>query len=169
MKLVIGLGNPGKRYKNNRHNVGFMMIDALASKILNSKSQILNKSKIKIFKSKTFMNDSGTFVKELLSQYPSIPVSSIYIVHDDLDLPLGTWKIQYAKGPKDHGGIMDIEEKLCSKNFWRIRIGVDNRKSEPSFAKATDGKDYVLQDFSPKENKILDGVIKQICKKLATS
>lgn len=163
MKLIIGLGNPGEKYQNNRHNIGFAVIDKLQTEI--SKFQFPNSKQIQIFKSKNFMNDSGTFVKELLSQYPNIPVSSIYIVHDDLDLPLGTWKIHHAKGPKDHGGINDIEQKLGTKNFTRIRIGVDNRKPESRIS----GEAYVLENFSAEEKRIIDQVIAEICKKLLTS
>ena len=164
MKLIVGLGNPGEKYKNNRHNTGFAVVDKLQTEI--SKSKFLISKKIQIFKSKNFMNNSGTFVKELLSQYPSILISSIYVVHDDLDLPLGTWKLQLGKGPKDHGGINDIEHKLDTDNFWRIRVGVNNREPGPHFTKVTRGEDYVLQDFTDKERKVLDGVISEICKKL---
>ena len=89
---------------------------------------------------------------------------NLYVIHDDLDLPLGIWKIQYAKGPKDHGGINDIEQVLGTENFWRIRVGVDKRKPEAR----VNGDDYVLQDFSKEEKKILEKVIAEVCKKLAT-
>jgi len=151
MKLIIGLGNPGEKYKNNRHNTGFLVVDKLKT------------NKFEIFKSKNFMNDSGSFVKKLLFQYPSIPVSSLYVIHDDLDLPLGTWKLQFGKGPKDNGGINDIEQKLGTEDFWRVRAGIDNRNPK----KKIPGEEYVLQDFTDKERKVLDRVISEICKKLA--
>jgi len=163
MKLIIGLGNPGEKYINTRHNAGYMVVDKLKNlRTKKSKNVIITKTNI-------FMNDSGSFVRKLLSQYLSIPVSSIYIVHDDLDLPLGTWKIQFAKGPKDNGGINSIEQVLDTNNFWRIRVGVDNRKHEPHFTKVTRGEEYVLEDFTLDEKIILDKVISDICKKLATS
>ena len=84
MKFIIGIGNPGEKYRYNRHNIGHMVIDKVKSQ----------KLKVKSFKTDTFMNDSGSFVLGLISKYPSIPISSIYIVHDDLDLHLGTWKMQ---------------------------------------------------------------------------
>lgn len=157
MKLIIGLGNPGEKYKNNRHNVGYMVIDQLKSQKLKFKNIIFKKTDV-------FMNDSGTFVKKLFDSYSSthLTTNDLYIVHDDLDLPLGTWKIQLAKGPKDHGGINDIEQELGTKSFTRIRVGVDNRKPETKVS----GEEYVLQDFSPEENKILDGVIGEILEKL---
>ena len=156
MKLIVGLGNPGEKYKNNRHNAGHMVIDKL-SQTLNSKSQIIKKSSV-------FMNDSGSFVKKVLTDHQSLTTDYLYIIHDDLDLSLGTWKIQKGKGPKEHGGINDIEQKLRTKVFTRIRIGVDNRKPESRIL----GEEYVLQDFTKEEEKILDKVVDEICKKLAT-
>ncbi len=158
MKLIVGLGNPGEKYKNNRHNVGYMVID----KLKNLKTKELKN--LKIFKSQNFMNDSGSFVKDLISKYPSILVSDVYIVHDDLDLPLGTWKMQFAKGPKDNGGINDMEQKLGTEDFWRVRVGGDNRNPE----NRTSGEEYVLEDFTLNERVILDKVIGEICKKLGT-
>lgn len=162
MKLIVGLGNPGEKYRLNRHNVGYMVIDKL-SQTLNSKSQILKKSKIKIFKSQSFMNDSGSFVKKMLTDY-GLQTTDLYIIHDDLDIKLGEWKIQVGKGPKEHGGINDIEQKLGTKDFTRIRIGVDNRKPEFKVS----GEEYVLEDFTKGEREILDKVTDEICKKLET-
>ncbi|MDP3994278.1 MAG: aminoacyl-tRNA hydrolase [bacterium] len=158
MKLIIGIGNPGEKYRNNRHNTGFLVIDKLKAGISNFQ--------FSIFKSNTLMNDSGSFVKKLLSRYPGIPVSSLYVIHDDLDLPLGTWKLQFAKGPKDHGGINDIEQKLGTKDFWRIRVGIDPTTSRRRGT--SQGNDFVLADFLPEEKIILNKVILEICKKLAT-
>ena len=115
------------------------------------------------------MNESGLAVKKLIDHY-LLAIDHLYVVHDDLDLPLGTWKIQFAKGPKDHGGINDIEQKLGTENFWRIRVGIDNRKPESldcARDRASWGEEYVLQDFSEDEKKILKEVINKICKKLA--
>lgn len=158
MKLIIGLGNPGGKYKNNRHNVGYMVVD----KLKNLRTKKLKN--LKIFKSRNFMNDSGSFVKKLLSKYHSIPVSDIYIVHDDLDLPLGTWKMQFAKGPKDNGGINSIEQVLDTNAFWRIRVGIDNRNPEAR----TSGEKYVLEDFTLDEKIILDKVVNEIYDRLTS-
>jgi len=159
MKLIIGLGNSGEKYKNNRHNVGYMVVDEL------SKTQKLKNSKqIKIFKSQSFMNDSGSFVVKQIKNL-KLKIENLIVIHDDLDLPLGTWKMQVGKGPKDHGGINDIEEKLGTKNFTRIRVGIDNRKPE----NRVPGDGYVLQDFSDEERKVLAKVIDEICKKLVTT
>lgn len=157
MKLIIGLGNPGEKYENNRHNVGYMVVDKLKN---------LRTKKLKnviITKTNTFMNDSGTSVKEILSKN-GVGTENLYVIHDDLDLPLGIWKMQFAKGPKDNGGINSIEQVLGMNNFWRIRVGIDNRNPEDR----TSGEKYVLEDFALEEKVVLDKVIDEVCKKLAT-
>ncbi|MEK7550555.1 MAG: aminoacyl-tRNA hydrolase [Patescibacteria group bacterium] len=151
MKLVIGLGNIGEKYLNTRHNTGFLVVDRL------KKHKSTN---VKIFKSTNFMNESGSFVLSLYTKY-DIQNTDLYIIHDDLDLPLGTWKIQYAKGPKEHNGILDIEEKLGTKDFWRVRVGID-----PTSRKASRGEEIVLSDFTKKERVILDKVINKVVSKL---
>lgn len=159
MKIIVGLGNPGEKYKNNRHNAGFMFIDYIA-KLLNGYivekkySNITIKqynNKILLAKPQTFMNNSGAVVKKLLSNFQTFKLSNLIIVHDDLDIPLGKFKIQKGVGPKLHGGVESIERELGRKDFWRVRIGVDNRTQE----NWVDGETYVLQDFIRKEKEIL--------------
>ncbi len=154
MKLIVGLGNPGGEYENTRHNAGFFVVDEL-------QKQKLPKGVI-VKKSDTFMNESGAFVKKLISKYPSIPISSIYIVHDDLDIPLGSFKIQLGKGPKDHNGIKSVENELGSKDFWRIRVGIENR--DP--ANKIPGEEYTLQDFTSEERKVIDKMVEKVCKEM---
>jgi len=153
MKLVVGLGNPGHEYENTRHNVGFLVIDKLQE----------NKSpgNVVVKKSDRFMNESGNFVKKLVNEYKLDP-SNLYIIHDDLDIKLGEYKIQFGRGPKDHNGILDIEDKLGTKDFWRVRIGVDNR----SLDNKPMGEEYVLQNFPPEERNLLDRTIKEVCHQL---
>lgn len=151
MKLIIGLGNPGEKYKFNRHNVGFMVIDALEKS-----------SKFKAVKSNKFMNDSGSFVLAQYTKY-HIPYTNLYIIHDDLDIPLGSYKIQFGKGPKDHNGLNDIYDKLGTKDFWHVRVGID-----PTSREALRGEEIVLSDFTDDEKKILDGVILRLCNELVT-
>jgi PTH1 family peptidyl-tRNA hydrolase len=110
-------------------------------------------------KSDVFMNKSGGFVKKLVDKYKLNP-SDLYIIHDDLDIPLGSYKIQLGTGPKVHNGVNSIESELGTKDFWRVRVGVDNRKPDDR----VQGEEYVLQDFSEDERKTLDGVIEKICK-----
>lgn len=158
MRLLVGLGNPGEKYRDNRHNIGFMLVDYLKSQ--NSKLKTFH-----IIKSSEFMNGSGNFVRRLISQYPSISVSDLYIIHDDLDIPLGEFKIQFGKGPKVHNGINSIEEKLGTKDFWRVRVGIENRDNESgiiSNGKKTPGEKYVLQDFTDQETKVLNNVFSKI-------
>jgi PTH1 family peptidyl-tRNA hydrolase len=153
MKVIIGLGNPGSKYKNNRHNVGHMVVDQLKTQ----------NSKLKIFKSDKFMNDSGSFVLAQHTKY-HIPYTSLFVIHDDLDIKLGEFKIQLGKGPKVHNGLNDIYEKLGTNDFWHVRVGIDNRTEDKR--QNTEGKDYVLEDFTEEEKIILDRVIKQICNQL---
>ncbi len=158
MKLIIGIGNHGEKYTNNRHNVGHMVVDKVKNNNVRIKNAIVVKTNI-------FMNDSGSFVKRVLDSSHLVP-SDLYIVHDDLDLPLGSWKMQFAKGPKDNGGINSIEQVLSTKDFWRIRVGID--PTTPRLRGASHGSDFVLGDFLSEERIILDKVIKEICNKLAT-
>ncbi len=151
MKLIIGLGNPGSKYVNNRHNVGYMVVDALKG---------ISKG-LTLLKTDYFMNDSGSFVAKKLKTY-SIKPEALYVVHDDLDIKLGAFKIQFGRGPKGHNGIIDIEEKLGTSDFWRVRVGVD-----PTSRNASRGEEIVLSDFTEEEKTILDSVIKQICNQLA--
>ena len=156
MRLLIGLGNPGEKYKGNRHNVGHMVVEVLLEK--GAKKNLIAK------KSDVFMNNSGELVKKILDRY-KLKAADLWVIHDDLDIPLGSYKIQKGKGPRLHNGINSIEEVLGSEDFWRVRVGVDNRNPEDRIS----GEEYVLQDFSAEEAKLLKPVIDQICKKLATS
>lgn len=153
MKLVVGLGNPGEKYRNNRHNVGHMVIDKL--------SQTLNKSQILIFKSKNYMNDSGNFVLKLTKDYV-LSTRYLYVIHDDLDIPLGSYKIQLGKGPKEHKGLISIYESLGTRDFWHIRIGVDNRDPKNRI----NGEKYVLEDFAGEEVEKVEEVVKKVVEDL---
>lgn len=154
MKLIIGLGNPGSKYIHNRHNVGYLFIDFLKDSGAAQNDELL--------KTNTFMNDSGVFVKKVLATN-SYPLDALYIAHDDLDLKLGEYKIQFGVGPKVHNGINSVESALGTKDFWRIRIGVDNRKNDD------EGGKYVLEDFTDEELKTLEGVYAKIRDDLAKS
>jgi len=156
MRLIVGLGNPGEEYKNNRHNIGHLVVATLTKKPL-PKGYMVKRAGC-------FMNQSGEFVKKLVEQYHLNP-SDLRVIHDDLDIPLGSYKIQKGKGPRLHNGINSIEEKLGTDEFWRVRVGVDNRSPEDRIS----GEEYVLQDFTEEELKLLKPVIEKICKRLATS
>lgn len=154
MKLIIGIGNPGKEYENTRHNTGWMVVDEL------KKTKLPN---IVVKKSDSFMNDSGSFVKKQISDY-KISANDLYIIHDDLDIPFGSYKIQFGRGPKDHNGILDIEEKLGTKDFWRVRVGIDNRPNDNKPM----GEVYTLENFTDEEKVMLEKTIKEICKKISS-
>jgi PTH1 family peptidyl-tRNA hydrolase len=170
MKLIIGLGNTGEKYEKTRHNVGFMVIDAFAAKV-NSTGWSLNgklhsllsivKGSLILAKPTTFMNSSGITAVSLTNYY-KIQTPDIWIIHDDLDIILGQYKIQKGVGPKLHYGIQSIEEKLKTKDFWRVRVGVDNRSDDNRIL----GEEYVLENFEKGEIEIRDRVIGEIVQKL---
>ena len=163
MKIIIGLGNPSENYKNNRHNVGHQLIEFLTNpQLVNS---LINNKEFKLYKADTFMNQSGLFVKKILDKHQNIPLENVYIVHDDLDIPLGKFKIDHATGPKLHNGIKSIEETLKTKDFWRIRIGVDNRKKENWI----EGERYVLSNFTLEEKEIVEKVFDEIQQSLISN
>src|SRR3989344_5320904 len=144
MKLLIGLGNPGIKYRNNRHNVGHMVTDALTSdKVRPSKLNLYKGLTLK--KSDRFMNDSGSFVLSQVKK-SGVEASDLYIIHDDLDIKLGEFKIQFGKGPKVHNGLNDIYDKLGTKEFWHIRVGVENRVQ--GIGDRVQGEQYVLENFT---------------------
>ncbi|MEK7526665.1 MAG: aminoacyl-tRNA hydrolase [Patescibacteria group bacterium] len=171
MYLIVGLGNPGKEYEKTRHNAGFMFLDKLAKKLnLEFKPDKYLKSDVIVVTNKfilakptTFMNESGTAVA-LLSKKFGFKLEEIHVVHDDLDIALGLYKVQQGVGPKVHNGVNDIEEKLKTTDFWRIRIGVDNRDA----VNRIPGEAYVLQNFNTDELKIIDTVLEKQTEELQT-
>jgi len=147
MKLLIGLGNPGDRYKKTRHNVGFMALDYFSKEILEkqnseeiSKQEKFNaiianaefvssvgyREKLLLVYPQTFMNNSGVAVQEILSFYKLEP-SDIIVIHDEIDLPLGTVRVTEDSGAAGHNGVKSIIEQLGTSKFKRIRIGIESR------------------------------------------
>ncbi len=172
MKLIVGLGNPGEKYKNNRHNVGYMFVDYLVNELMSSRVKELQEKNILhityymlhdliLAKPLTFMNLSGHAVKKLINNY-QLTINNLIVLHDDLDIPIGKFKIQKGVGPKLHNGIESIEKALGRKDFWRVRLGVDNRTKNNWI----DGESYVLQDFLPEEKKIIWAVFPKIVNRL---
>lgn len=167
MKLVVGLGNIGEKYENTRHNVGFLVAEKLADNRSFAKSKgapltytwiVLGDEKIEIIKPTTFMNKSGEAVVGPLRKHDDLRVEDIYVVHDDLDIRMGEWKIDFGKGPKDHKGILSVEGALKSKDFWRVRVGVDGREPENRIP----GEDYVLMKLKKDEVKLMEEVIEEV-------
>jgi PTH1 family peptidyl-tRNA hydrolase len=183
MKLIIGIGNPGKKYENNRHNAGFFVIDRLVEEFRvrgyglqqewkrSTKGKLqyiwfdVDGEKIEFIKPQIFMNDSGFSVAYAYKNHPELEYEDIYIIHDDLDLSLGSYKIQKGKGPREHRGLLSIYGLLGNKDFWHVRVGVENRQKR---SKVPSGEDYVLQDFTKDELEILVKTINNIVSELLT-
>ncbi len=135
-KLIVGLGNPGDKYKNTRHNVGFMLVDNLVEK-LNLKwefdkrfnSEVAANNEYIFAKPQTFMNESGSAVKRLVS-YFGINLDALIVIHDDVDLEAGDVKFKKGSGSAGHHGVEDIIEKLDSKDFWRLRVGIGRPQNQ---------------------------------------
>lgn len=163
MKLIVGLGNPGQKYMNNRHNAGHLFIDFLNSKLRITDYELKNKT-YRLTKTDCYMNVSGIFVKKLIRN-SSFEIRNLYVVHDDLDIPLGSFKIQFGRGPKVHNGIDSVEEELATDEFWRIRIGIDGRPFGER-AKRVSGEEYVLSDFTNDELKTLADMFSQVAIRL---
>ncbi len=174
MKIIIGLGNPGTEYLNTRHNAGIFLVDQLASLPVyqseygwrkNFGALVYKSSELVLVKTKdVFMNESGRLVRIPIDngQWTMDNLKNLYVAHDDLDIKLGEYKIQFGKGPKEHGGVNSIEQALGTKDFWRIRIGVDNRGQ--GLGNRETGEEYVLKSFSLEERKVLEGVLDEIIK-----
>jgi PTH1 family peptidyl-tRNA hydrolase len=160
--LIIGLGNPGREYKDTRHNIGFMLIDLLAEKLnargmkVQSKAIVISalyeERKIILAKPQTYMNLSGQSVQGLLHFY-KIPFENLLVAHDDLDIPFGTIRIRPTGGPGGQRGMADTIEQLGTKDFPRLRLGIGR---PPGRMQA---KDYVLQNFSKDDAKLLPDIL----------
>lgn len=163
MKLIVGLGNPGREYVNTRHNIGFMLLDYVfgennfsLNKKMNAMEYITNidSEKVVVIKPITYMNLSGDAVLKYVNYY-KINVSDIIVVQDDLDLVCGKYKLMYNHNSGGHNGIKDIISKIGDKGFLRVKIGIG--KSDE-----IDTKDYVLGSFNKSEKDILKEVFFQL-------
>jgi len=164
--LIVGLGNPGLAYRYNRHNVGFMVADALADKLeiplkrVKFKAQIgngkLGDIPVIIAKPLTFMNNSGEAVAPLV-RYFKVPLERLLVIHDDMDLPLGTLRMRPSGGSAGHNGMLSIFDKLGTNAIPRLRVGIGRPPGR------MDPADYVLQDFPRSEEELLSMVIAQAC------
>jgi PTH1 family peptidyl-tRNA hydrolase len=127
-------------------------------------SEVARLPNILLIKPQTFMNKSGDAVKKTVLHYKIRPLQDLVVVHDDLDIPFGKFKVQ-NQGPKAHNGLTDIQNKLQTMDFLRIRIGVDNRPAENRI----NGEEYVLQDFSKEEMPQLPELFKKIAERFTAS
>lgn len=172
MILVIGLGNPGEKYKSTRHNIGFRIIDQLAEKHgfpdfkLQKRSNalisegVIGREKTVLAKPKTFMNNSGKAVREMINYY-KIKRDNLWIIHDDIDLPLGKIKVSKGQGAAGHKGVISIIEELKTKDFWRIRIGILPEKGKPK-----ETEKFVLQKFTKAEGEKIEKIIQEVAREL---
>lgn len=171
MKLIVGLGNPGKDYENTRHNVGYLVVDKVFSDVVfQKKFQSLytilemNGEKVLIVKPETYMNLSGQAVGNFVRYY-KINVEDILVIQDDLDLPFGKFRLKKNSSSGGHNGIKDIISSLGTDAFLRLKIGVGHDR-------ALDTKDYVLGHFSKSElmelrsqSEIYDSILKNFIQK----
>ena len=165
MLLFIGLGNPGRQYENTRHNVGFMVVDAISDhhNFLAEKSKFnavykegkIAGKKVVLFKPTTYMNKSGIAVSEIKKFY-KIPLENIYVFYDDLDLAFSKVKTKIGGGSGGHNGIKSLDQ-FIGKNYKRIRIGIDHPGHKDQVS------DYVLKNFKSDERIVID----QLCDKIA--
>ncbi|MGH7767022.1 MAG: aminoacyl-tRNA hydrolase [Candidatus Binatia bacterium] len=161
MKVVVGLGNPGKKYERSRHNLGFSVMDRLADKnrvaVTRKKYESLigewnrDGEKVLLVKPQTFMNRSGQALRSLLRYLP-VEAEDLIVIHDDLDLPFGRIRIRQQGSAGGNRGMLSVLEALGDRPFIRLRIGIG--RPPP----AVDPADFVLQSFSPDETGRLDDV-----------
>ncbi len=174
-KFIVGLGNPGKRYLNNRHNIGFLLlkkfIEKYSSKII-SKNKLkcdyseftLNECIYRLFMPTTFMNNSGEAVRAIADWF-KIDKDKLIIIVDDIDIPLGKIRLRKKGGSGGHNGLKSIISHLNSEEFLRIRIGIgtppvlENEKKYNTVS-------HVLGDFSSTEKLVLEKIFNQVIKSL---
>ena len=164
--LLVGLGNPGTRYRDTRHNVGFMVVDQVAEAAgpvtWRSKHQgdladaVVGGQKLLLLKPQTYMNRSGQSVGSVARFFKIVP-EDIRVVHDELDLPWGRIQLKQGGGDAGHNGLKSVTSGLGSRDYVRLRIGVG--RPGPDFSGK--GSDYVLQAFASEERTLLPEVIRQ--------
>ena len=191
---MIGLGNPGETYAHTRHNVGFMVADAVAQKAeLTWKHDAKFKAEVAqdmgkgifLIKPQAFMNKSGEavggivryFDKEELAKTDAPNLQSVYVCYDDLDIPFGQYKIQFGKHPKIHNGVNSIIQALGTDQFWNVRIGTESRlqgtqegqqkpQSMDQASEKIPGETYVLTPFTKEERDVLAPMIERVVQEI---
>lgn len=171
MKVVVGLGNPGREFKNTRHNIGFEVIDELAKRYNEELTKIKFKSlyteariggqKILLMKPTTYMNNSGEALREVMDFYKLDP-EDIFVIYDDIDLPTGQIRIRKKGSSGSHNGLRSIVKHLGSENFPRLRIGIGRGDHRMAL------KDYVLGKFTEDELVEITPAIRTSCDAIET-
>ena len=162
MKLIVGLGNPGKEYESTRHNIGFMVVDALVRDLNitfsrekfkgNYVETTIYDEKVIILKPLKYINLSGEVIRDYINFY-KINIEDILIIHDDLDLEVGSLRLKPSGTSAGHNGLKNIEVNLGTIDYKRLKIGISNNKE-------IDTKDYVLGKISKEESLIFEEMIK---------
>lgn len=173
MKLIIGLGNPGKQYEHTRHNAGFLALDEFKKQnnfpdfkeekkfFAEISSGEINGQKILLAKPVTFMNESGRSVNKLMDYYKISP-ENLIVIHDDKDLPLGEIKAQIGRGDAGHNGVKSIFQMINSRDFLRIRIGIASENEK----KMSDTANFVISKFGLLEKRKLNHGFKKVSQEL---
>ena len=169
MLLLVGLGNPNPNNSNNRHNIGFSIIDAINTKFKLSKQKPkfkgllttgkIDEQKVYAIKPLTFMNSSGVCIKELI-EYFKIEAKNVFVFHDDMDIDIGKVKVKFGGGNAGHNGIESLDKNI-GKDYSRIRIGIGRPKNNST------GADHVLDNFSIDEKQSVEEVTKNITESLS--
>jgi PTH1 family peptidyl-tRNA hydrolase len=168
--LIVGLGNPGTRYENTRHNVGFLALDYISAKYAIKTDKLKHKSligdgniggqKVILVKPQTFMNSSGEAVRDLVEWY-KIPLSNLIVIYDDIDLPAGRIRLRPKGSAGTHNGMRSILYQIQSEDFMRIRVGISRPPEN------WDLVDYVLGRFNSDERKSVEESIEKIAEAVA--
>ena len=170
MIIIVGLGNPGEKFIHTRHNAGFMAVDffakhhtfpefSLSKKYYSMITEAtINGEKVLLAKPQTFMNESGKAVQAIMKHANS---STLLVIHDDIDLPLGTIKVVKGRGSAGHKGIESIIQNIGNDNLMRLRIGI-----QPEGGKPNHSEKFVVQHFTKEEDGILNSTIKKTAKAL---
>jgi len=169
MLLLVGLGNPSPNNSNNRHNVGFIVIDAINSKFKLSKQKpkfkgllttgTIDDKKVYAIKPLTFMNSSGICIKELI-EYFKIDAKDVFVFHDDMDIDIGKVKVKFGGSSAGHNGIESIDKNI-GRHYSRIRIGIGRPQNNST------GVEHVLDNFSSDEKQSIEGVANNIINSLS--
>ena len=169
--LIVGLGNPGREYTDNRHNVGFMLIDRLSIRLNARLTRMQAKAlvgtvnyegyKIILAKPQTYMNLSGQSIQGLARFY-KVPLENMIVAHDDLDLPFGTIRVRPGGGPGGQRGVASNIERLGTKDFRRLRIGIGRPPGR------MDPSDYVLQNFAQTDSILLSEILDRASEAILT-
>ena len=162
MKLIVGLGNPGKEYENTRHNIGFFMVDSYLGNVDWKEKfnglyyqTVIFSEKVIFLKPCMYINLSGEVIRKYVD-YFKIDISDIFIIHDDLDLDTGMYRLRATGRSAGHNGLKNIEKCLGTQEYKRLKIGIGNSD--------IDTKDYVLSNFSKKDKELIDNEFEELNK-----